>query len=144
MVTAVCYGGGWDSTAMLIEMVRRGERPDLITMADVGGEKRYPDPEQNEQIGTMEFVALFDDWLRSRDFPGITLCTYQPKPATQQRYQAAAEAVCNRLGLKVSDNVIAGLAKLYGNMVANDTLPGIAFGPKSCSLKWKLEAQEPT
>ena len=24
------------------------------------------------------------------------------------------------------------------------TLPGIAFGMKTCSVKWKIEAQEPT
>jgi hypothetical protein len=34
----VAYGLGVDSTAMLIEFVRRGIRPDLILFADIGGE----------------------------------------------------------------------------------------------------------
>ena len=36
---AVAYGSGVDSTAMLIEFVRRGILPDLILFADTGGEK---------------------------------------------------------------------------------------------------------
>ena len=32
----IAFGGGTDSTAMLIEMERRGVRPDLIQFADTG------------------------------------------------------------------------------------------------------------
>lgn len=35
----VAYGLGVDSTAMLVEFVKRGIRPDLILFADTGGEK---------------------------------------------------------------------------------------------------------
>ena len=35
------------------------------------------------------------------------------------------------------------IARLFGNMVANETVPRIAFGMKTCSIKWKVEAQEP-
>ena len=38
----VAYGLGVDSTAMLIEFVRRGIRPDLILFADTGGEQPQP------------------------------------------------------------------------------------------------------
>ena len=34
----VCYGGGVDSTAMLVMLKRHGIRPDLIMFADTGGE----------------------------------------------------------------------------------------------------------
>jgi hypothetical protein len=47
------------------------------------------------------------------------------------------------MNLQLPAATVQRLSRLYGNMVANDTLPGIAFGPKSCSIKWKLEAQEP-
>jgi hypothetical protein len=131
---AVCWGGGWDSTAMLIEMERRGIRPDLITMADAGGEKR----------GTYKFMPIFADWCRSVDFPEPTICVYRPKDDTLARYRSAVVDVVDRLKIKIDAEQLERLSRLYGNMVANETLPGLAFGAKSCSLKWKLEAQEPT
>lgn len=35
-----------------------------------------------------------------------------------------------------------GYADLYGNCVANETLPSLAFGLKSCSIKWKQVPQD--
>jgi hypothetical protein len=131
---AVCWGAGWDSTAMLIEMERRGERPDVITFADTGAEK--PD--------TYAFLPVFAQWCRDHAFPEPIVCVYEPKDATQERYRNAVVETTNRLGLKLDAAALDRLGRLYGNMVANETLPGIAFGPKSCSIKWKLEAQEPT
>lgn len=62
------YGGGVDSTAMLIEMVRRGERVDHALFADVGAEKPQ----------TYEFIELFRDWLAEHGIP-LTTVRYQPK-----------------------------------------------------------------
>lgn len=132
-VSTVCWGAGWDSTAMLIEMQRRGIRPDLITFADVGAEKP----------GTYEFIPVFQEWLRDHDFPEATICTYEPLAATTTRYRAAVLDVADRLGIQLSEQQVARLSRIYGNLVANETLPGIAFGMKSCSIKWKVEAQEP-
>ena len=133
MTLTVCWGAGWDSTAMLIEMHRRGIRPDLITFADVGAEKP----------GTYRFLPLFSQWCRDHDFPDPTICVYQPKEVTTTRYRAGVEDVAARLGITLDEQQIARLSRIYGNMVANETLPGLAFGMKSCSLKWKVEAQEP-
>ncbi len=119
---------------MLIEMERRGVRPDLITFADVGGEK----------TGTYEFIPVFTQWLLDHGFPAPVTCTYQPKEVTKDRYRKAVLEVTDRLGIELDEVRLNRLSGLFGNMVANDTLPGIAFGPKSCSIKWKLEAQEPT
>lgn len=130
---AVCWGGGVDSTAMLIRMQRLGIRPELITMADVGAEKP----------GTYEFIPLFTQWCLDHDFPAPTICSYQPQAKTAERYRQAAQEVAQRLGIVLSAERLTRLARIYGNMVANVTLPGIAFGMKSCSIKWKLEAQEP-
>jgi hypothetical protein len=130
----VCWGAGVDSSGMLIEMARRGIRPDLITMADVGAEKP----------GTYAFLPLFAEWLVEHDMPAPTICEYKPLPGTSARYRAAAQAVCDRLGLNVSEIQLERLSRLYGNMVANETLPSIAFGHKGCSVKWKIDAQEPT
>ena len=58
----VCYGGGTDSTAELIEMVKRDIRPDLILFADTGGER----PE------TYWYIVMFSLWLVGKGFPPIT------------------------------------------------------------------------
>ncbi len=58
----VCsYGGGVNSTALLVEAVRRGARPDLILFADTGDER--PD--------TYAYITTFSDWLRDRGFPTV-------------------------------------------------------------------------
>lgn len=49
------YGGGVNSTAMLVGMVDRKERLDLVIFGDTGGEK----PE------TYAFLRTFDKWLRA-------------------------------------------------------------------------------
>lgn len=130
---AVCWGAGWDSSAMLIEMHRRGIRPSLITMADVGGEKAR----------TYEFIPVFSEWCRNVGFPEPTICVYTPKDQTSVRYRSAVVDIANRLGVVLTEAKLTRLSRLFGNMVANETLPGIAFGMKSCSIKWKVEAQEP-
>lgn len=46
-------------------------------------------------------------------------------------------AVCRKVPLAST-----GYADLYGNCVKNETLPSLAFGLKSCSLKWKTVPQD--
>ncbi|MEW7854738.1 phosphoadenosine phosphosulfate reductase [Pseudomonas chlororaphis] len=57
----VSYGAGTNSTAVLIEMARRGEPVDLITFADTGGER----PE------TYAYLEMFSGWLVQRGMPPI-------------------------------------------------------------------------
>ena len=57
----VAYGGGTDSTAMLIECVIRGIIIDLILFADTGGEKPH----------TYEYIKLFNKWLIDHGMPEI-------------------------------------------------------------------------
>lgn len=53
------WGAGVDSTAMLIELVERGETVDWVLFADTGGEKPK----------TYAFVHIFWTWLRKRNVP---------------------------------------------------------------------------
>jgi len=129
---AVCWGAGWDSTAMLIEMEKRGIRPDLITFADVGGEKP----------GTYEFLPVFAEWCRDVDFPEPTTCVRGTGEETLARYRSAVVQMSIRLGVKLTVEQTDRLSRLFGNMLANETMPSIAFGGKSCSVRWKIEAQE--
>lgn len=62
MITVVSYGAGTNSTAMVCEMVRRGEPIAAVVFADTGGER----PE------TYEHVLEFSDWLCERGYPAIT------------------------------------------------------------------------
>ena len=103
----VCYGGGVDSTAMLIALHRAGITPDLITFADVGAEK----PETYAMVETMS------QWCRSVGFPEVVTCTKLTKPETAYN-------------------------DLTGNCTDNETLPSLAFGKKSCSIKWKQGPQD--
>jgi hypothetical protein len=138
------WGAGLDSTAGIIEDVKRGVQIDFITFADHGAEKRRPDFTQGDEVGTYEFIPIFAEWCREHIGIEPTICRYRPKPETHARYALATQAVVERLGLRsITDADIERLSGIYGNMVANDTMPGLAFGIKSCSVKWKLEAQEP-
>ena len=142
---AWCWGAGWDSTAGIILDVLAGRRIDLITFANHGAEKRRADKRNGEQVGTYEFIGIFSDWLAERGYCRPTVCKYQPKPETAARYRQAAADTVQRLGLTtIDDQDLDRLGNIYGNMLANETMPGQAFGLKSCSFKWKIEAQEPT
>lgn len=57
----VAYGGGVNSTAMLVEFHRRGIMPDLILFADTGGER----PE------TYRTVWLVSEWCKLKGLPQI-------------------------------------------------------------------------
>jgi len=61
-IIVASFGGGVNSTAMLIGMVERGERCDLILFADTGGEKPH----------TYEHVIDMSNWLAAHGMPIIT------------------------------------------------------------------------
>lgn len=58
----VSYGAGTNSTAMVCEMVRRGEPIAAVVFADTGGER----PE------TYAHLREFSEWLTARGYPAIT------------------------------------------------------------------------
>jgi len=55
------YGGGTNSTAMMVEWVRLGLPIDAIIFADTGAEK----PE------TYDYITMFSEWLVAQNYPGI-------------------------------------------------------------------------
>jgi hypothetical protein len=66
----VSYGGGVNSTAMLVGFHERGQRPDLILFSDTGGEK----PE------TYSHMKVVDEWLASIGWPKITVVSVADNP----------------------------------------------------------------
>jgi 3'-phosphoadenosine 5'-phosphosulfate sulfotransferase (PAPS reductase)/FAD synthetase len=73
-LTYVAYGMGVDSTAMLVGMHQRGERPDLIMFADTGDEK----PE------TYAYLPIIDAWLAKVGFPPVTVVK-NPRPVAKDK-----------------------------------------------------------
>lgn len=75
----VAYGGGTDSTAMLIEFVDREIDVDLILFADTGAEKPH----------TYRYIEMFSEWLVDNEMPKITIIKNKQKSKI-----AGLEALC--------------------------------------------------
>lgn len=95
----VSYGAGTNSTAMLVGLHERGERPDLILFADTGGER----PE------TYRHKDVVSEWCESIGFPQIV---------------TVSEAI-----------------SLEADCLNRSALPGLAYGFKSCSERFKIRPQ---
>ena len=65
-MNVVAYGGGTNSTAMLIGMHQRGIPVDLIIFADTGGEQPH----------TYEYLPIMNGWLTAHGMPEITTVEY--------------------------------------------------------------------
>lgn len=65
-----------------------------------------------EKISTMSHLARMGDVLRRWRWPSIDVCTKKMLPSTPY-------------------------SDLYGNCIANQTLPSLAFGGHACSVKFK-------
>lgn len=93
-ITVMSYGGGTNSTAMLIGLNERGERPDYITFADTGSEQEY----------TYRHMRSVNEWCAKIGFPEITVV----KPTQPQMViDGSLFNECVRLGRLPS--------KAYGN-----------------------------
>ena len=63
MIQFLAYGGGLNSTAMILGMIEQGERADAVVFADTGGEL----PETYAYLDTIRTV------LRAHDWPDLVL-----------------------------------------------------------------------
>jgi hypothetical protein len=70
-----------------------------------------------EKPETMMHLDRMNTVLAAWDWPPIVTCRKVPLAST-------------------------GYDDLYGNCIANETLPSLAFGMKSCSIKWKQKPQD--
>lgn len=95
------YGGGVNSTAIVVGLHEHSIRPDAIVFADTGGEK--PD--------TYKYIERVSAWCNDRGFPRVTT-------------------------VRVTDGKHATLEE---RCLADKNLPSIAYGFKSCSMRWKAD-----
>jgi len=105
-MNVIAYGAGTNSTAMLVGMHERGERPDLSLFADTGGER--PD--------VYRHLSIVSEWCKSVGFPEIVTV----KKVTRD----------------------GNILTLEQNCLNEKMLPSIAYGFKSCSLKYKVAPQD--
>lgn len=70
-----------------------------------------------EKPETYEQVGKMNSWLRSKGWPTVTWCKKKTLDSTPYD-------------------------DLAGNNIHNETLPSLAFGMKSCSIKWKQGPQD--
>jgi len=68
----------------------------------------------SEKEETYDYLVTINAWLRKVGFPQVTVVRNSPRKFKYNRYST-----------------------LEGNCISNRTLPSLAFGRKSCSLKWK-------
>ena len=69
MTTIVAYGGGTNSTALLVGLLEQKEKPDLILFADTGGEKPH----------TYEHINKVSAWCKANGFPSVTTVRHRDK-----------------------------------------------------------------
>lgn len=73
----------------------------------------------NEKDETYAYLPIIQSWLREKGFPPVTVVRYEPKKfKNYPPYSTLGE-----------------------NCLTNGTLPSLAFGFKSCSIKWKIAPQ---
>lgn len=85
MTTVVAYGGGTNSTALLVGLHERQQRPDLILFADTGGEKPQ----------TYEHVRVVSQWCESIGFPAIV--TVQSQNRAGEYYTLEQRCLDNKM-----------------------------------------------
>lgn len=73
------FGCGVNSVAMLIEMVRREDRPDFILFANTGGHTNL-----GEKYETYRYKRFFSNWLKSKGFPEIKTVVTNPEGLYQE------------------------------------------------------------
>lgn len=78
----VSYGGGTNSTALLVGLYEHSERPDAIVMADTGGEKPR----------TIAYLDVLDAWLARVGFPTLTRVRYVSQEHGVETLEASARA----------------------------------------------------
>lgn len=139
----VSFGGGTNSTALLIAMVYKNIKPDLILFADTGAEL----PE------TYQWVEAFSDWLVQQNFPAITTVTRGTTEPSKPRKKIAYKWAVNQLnfewftfslwlGILSNGNQFLSYSNLYESCVVLKALPSRVFNQGSCSINWKIDPQD--
>lgn len=121
----VNFGGGVNSSGLLIEAWRRGRRPDAVVFADTGSEMPH----------TYEHLEKMNVWLASSgvDFPKIEIVRWIRKQDSRPKRRADGSLGPQR-DVKAGDFVTIEQQCLDGS-----ELPSKAYGLSGCTSKWKQQ-----
>jgi hypothetical protein len=100
-MNVICYGGGVNSTAMVLKLFDDQTPIDIILFGDTKAER--PD--------TYKFISIFNDYLIKSGLPEIIAVSLKS-------------------------------TTLYDDCIKRKALPSLAYGFKSCSLRFKHEPQD--
>lgn len=148
----VCaYGGGVNSTAMIILLTRLSVKIAAVLFADTGSEK----PE------TYKYLEVFGQWLSENGQPPITVVQYQfqgknQTKQTRRKFKVDFEeaiAQSRKLALPfwivywqatflIYSRQFWGYSSLGEECIVTGVLPSKAYGHGKCSAKWKVEPQQ--
>ena len=141
----VAYGGGVNSTAMIVLLKKLGIRPDVILFADTGG----------EQQATYDYLDIFNSWLKTNNMPEITVVRKATNNVGDRKTLREAKRTFKKLLFLRCRNIEAytyaiwhlyiyssQYSTLEEQCLVTNTLPSKAYGKSSCSAIWKIEPQE--
>lgn len=111
-IVTVNYGGGTDSTGMVVELVRRGLTRMVLYTADTGSEKP----------GFYAYLPRFSHWLEERGCRPVSVTRWRRKRANSS------------MGYDPGDFV-----PLHEWCLDHSEMPSAAFGMAGCSTKWKAQ-----
>lgn len=141
----VAFGGGKNSTALLIKLYLENIIPDLILFADTGGEIQE----------TYDFIERFSFWLIERGMPPITVVKRKVTGLGNRSTYSASVKNYKWLPLHGYQNTklwallvwwvgitAHSFETLEENCLVTQYLPGKAFGRGTCSAQWKVAPQD--
>lgn len=98
----VSFGGGTNSTAMIIGMYQKGIPIDLILFADTGAER----PE------TYKYIDIFNNWLKEHGLIEITVVKYTDKNGNILTLEQDCMKVCNLPSIAYGFKTCSGKHKI--------------------------------
>mgnify|MGYP003134606335 CR=1 FL=1 len=112
-LTVLSFGGGVNSTGLLVGLVERSVPVDRILFADTGAER--PD--------VYRHVEEVSQWAQRSGYPAIETVRWMRKRTT---YLAESGTFLS----------------LEQFCIKTKSLPSLAYGMKGCSVKWKAQVQD--
>lgn len=110
----VNYGGGVNSTALLVEAHNRSIRPDVIVFADTGSEMPH----------TYKYLDEVNAWLAAHDMPPLSVTRWERQRPSQLGERAVEKGE---------------FVPLHEWCESTKSLPSKAYGLSGCTSKWKQQ-----
>lgn len=143
----VAFGGGTNSTAMLLAMHLKGITPDAIVFCDTG----------NESPETYQFLEYFSQYLNSVGFPPITVLRHRMKgnrPRPRKKVAVRIPQCLLKPSVAQQSQLLYWMLGVHvwrqtykyeslgEECLVTASVPSKAYGYGRCSAKWKVQVQQ--